>query len=160
MTAAWRPFTFRVAAQYLAPWKISLAGSYILSAGDYSGPIVIRLPSNDPSLAVYGPSSFKLSTGSTVSNPLSTTIRFKYATRGEGQVRNESVGAVQFKLGRRFVLGRNELEVAVNVFNVLNAGNFQQYAAGANQEYSTANFMRKFNRQPTRGVQLTIVNRF
>ena len=160
VTAAWRPFTFRVAAQYLAPWKISLAGSYILSAGDYSGPIVIRLPSNDPSLAVYGPSSFKLSTGSTVSNPLSTTIRFKYATRGEGQVRNESVGAVQFKLGRRFVLGRNELEVAVNVFNVLNAGNFQQYAAGANQGYSTANFMRKFNRQPTRGVQLTIVNRF
>jgi len=79
---------------------------------------------------------------------------------GEGQIRNESVGALQFKLGRRFVFGRHELEVALNSFNVLNAGNFQQYAAGANQEYSTANFMRKFNRQPTRGFQLTFVNRF
>ncbi len=158
-TAAWRPYTFRIAGQYLAPFKISLAGSYILSAGDYSGPIVIRLASNDPSLAQYGPSSFKLSTGSTVSNPLATTIRFKYETRGEGQIRNKSVGAVQLKLGRRFTLGSHGLEVALNIFNLLNAGNFQQYASGANQEYST-NYLRKFNRQPTRGFQLTLVDRF
>ncbi len=157
MTAAWRPYTLRLAGQYLAPWKITMAGSFILSAGDYSGPIAIRIAAADP---VYGPSSFRLPTGSTASNPLATTIRFKYATRGEGQVRNESVKTFQFKVGRRFGFGRHEVEVAANVFNVLNAGNFQQYASGANQEYSTANFMRKFNRQPPRAFQLTIVDRF
>ena len=157
VTAAWRPYTFRLAGQYLAPWKITMAGSFILSAGDYSGPIAIRIAAADP---LYGPSSFKLPTGSTASNPLATTIRFKYATRGEGQVRNESVQTFQFKVGRRFGFGRHELEVAANVFNVLNAGNFQQYASGANQEYNTANFMRKFNRQPPRAFQLTVVDRF
>ncbi|MBE3135683.1 MAG: TonB-dependent receptor, partial [Acidobacteria bacterium] len=157
VTAAWRPFTFRIVGQYLAPWKISLAGSYLLSAGDYSGAIVIRVPAADPT---FGPSSFKLSTGSTVSNPLATTIRFKYATRAEGQIRNESVKALQFKIGRRFKLGPQEIEVAGNFFNILNAGSFQQYAAGANQEYSTANYLRKFNRQPPRAFQITIVDRF
>lgn len=156
VTAAWRPFTFRVVGQYLAPWSLTVAGSFILSAGDYSGPIAIRIAAADPT---YGPSTFRLPTGSTVSNPLATTIRFKYPTRGEGQIGNESVKALQFKLGRRFKLGPQEIEVAGNFFNVLNAGNFQQYAGGANQEYST-NYLRKFNRQPPRAFQITIVDRF
>jgi hypothetical protein len=157
VTAAWRPYTFRVAGQYLAPWSLTMAGSFILSAGDNSGPIVVRIAAADP---VFGPSSFKLPTGSTVSNPLATTIRFKYATRGEGQIRNESVKALQFKIGRRFKLGPQEIEVAGSFYNILNAGNFQQYAAGANQEYSPANYLRKFNRQPPRAFQITIVDRF
>lgn len=156
VTAAWRPYTFRLAGQYLAPWKISVAGSYILSAGDYSGPIVMRIAAADPT---FGPSSFKLPTGSNVSNPLATTIRFKNATRGEGQIRNESVKSLQLKLGRRFKIGRPEIEVAGNFFNILNAGNFQQYASGANQTYSS-NYLRKFNRQPPRAFQITIVGRF
>jgi hypothetical protein len=156
VTAAWRPYTFRVVGQYLAPWELSLAGSFILSAGDYSGPIAIRIAAADPT---YGPSTFRLPTGSTVSNPLATTIRFKYPTRGEGQIGNESVKGFQLKLGRRFKLGPHEIELAGNFFNVLNAGNFQQYASGANQEYST-NYLRKFNRQPPRAFQITIVDRF
>jgi len=157
VTAAWRPYTFRVAGQYLAPWQLSLAASFLLSAGDYSGPILIRIPSADPT---FGPSSFRLPTGSNAANPLATTIRFKYATRAEGQVPNQSVKALQFKLGRRFKLGRQEIEVAGNFFNILNGGNFQQYTGGANQEYSPAIYLTKFNRQPPRAFQLTIVDRF
>ncbi|MFB3852706.1 MAG: TonB-dependent receptor domain-containing protein [Vicinamibacterales bacterium] len=155
-TAAWRPFTFRMAGQWLAPWRLSIASSFILSAGDYSGPIVYRIDKADP---VFGPSSFKLPNGSTVSNPLATTVRFRYPTRGEGQIRNDTVKALQIKVGRRFRFARQELEVAANVFNVLNGGNFQQYASGANQEWNP-NYMRKFNRQPPRALQLTIVSRF
>lgn len=156
VTAAWRPYTFRIVGTYLAPWQITLASSFIMSAGDYSGPIVYRIAAAEP---VYGPSTFRLPTGSTVSNPLATTIRFRYPTRGEGQIANESVKALQFKLGRRFHLGPHEIELAGNFFNVVNNGDFQQYASGANQEYSV-NYLGKFNRQPPRAFQITIVDRF
>jgi len=156
-TASWRPFTFRLAGQYLAPWRLTIAGSYLISAGDYSGPILIRISAADP---VYGPQSFKLPTGSNVGNPLATTIRFKYATRGEGQIHNQTVKALQFKIGRRFRLGPQEVEVAANVFNVMNASSFQQWGGGANREYSSSEYLRRFNRQPPRAIQLTIVDRF
>jgi hypothetical protein len=158
-TASWRPFTFRVAGQYLAPapLKLSLAGSFILSAGDNSGPIIDRIATADPT---YGPSQIRLANGLTAANPLATTIRFAYPTRGEGQIRNQSVKALQVKVGRRFNLGPQEIEAAVNVFNVLNAGDFQQYATGANRKYAPADFLRKFNRQPPRAFQVTIIDRF
>jgi hypothetical protein len=161
-TASWRPFTFRVAGQYLAPapLKLSLAGSFILSAGDYSGPIITRLSASDPNVTMYGPAQIRLADGRTTPNPLATTIRFFYATRGEGQIRNDLVKAVQAKVGRRFGFGRQEVEVALNVFNILNASGFQQYATGANRLYAPADYLRKFNRQPPRALQLTIVDRF
>ena len=82
------------------------------------------------------------------------------STRGTGQIRNDTVKAWQVKVGRRFKFGRQEIETALNVFNVLNAGSFQQYATGANRLYAPADYMRKFNRQPPRAFQFTIVDRF
>ena len=101
-----------------------------------------------------------MANGLTAANPLATTIRFAYPTRGEGQIRNQSVKALQVKVGRRFNLGPQEIEAAVNVFNVQNAGDFQQYATGANRKYAPADFLRKFNRQPPRAFQVTIIDRF
>ena len=162
VTASWRPFTWRIAGQYLvpAPLSLSLAGSFIMSSGDYSGPLLMRLSSTDPNVRMYGPAQIRLANGRTAPNPLATTIRFANASRGEGQIRNDTARALQFKAGRRFSLGRQQIEVAVNVFNVLNAGYFQQYAAGANRQYAPADYLRKFNRQPPRAFQITIVDRF
>jgi len=161
-TASWRPYTLRIAGQYLspAPLSLSFASSFIMSAGDYSGPIITRLSSSDPLVKMYGAAQIKLANGTTAANPLATTIRFVYPTRGEGQIRNDNVKAWQVKVGRRFKFGRQEIETAVNVFNILNAGGFQQYATGANRQYAPADFLRPFNRQPPRAFQLTIVDRF
>lgn len=159
-TASWRPYTLRIAGQYLAPWKLSLAGSFLLSAGDYSGPIINRLSASDPNVTMFGPAQIRLADGRTAPNPLATTIRFANATRGDGQIRNDIVKTLQAKVGRRFKLGRQEIEAALNVFNIMNAGSFQQYAGGANRLYAPADYLRKFNRQAPRGFQFTIVDRF
>jgi hypothetical protein len=63
-------------------------------------------------------------------------------------------------VGRRFTFGRQQIEASLNVFNLLNAGYFQQYASGANRQYAPADYLRKFNRQPPRAFQITIVDRF
>jgi hypothetical protein len=161
-TASWRPYTLRIAGQYLvpAPLSLSLASSFIMSAGDYSGPLLTRLTSSDPSVTMYGPAQIKLADGKSTPNPLATTIRFANATRGEGQVANDTTRAWQVKIGRRFQVGRQQFEASVNIFNVLNAGYFQQYASGANRQYAPADYLRKFNRQPPRAVQITIIDRF
>lgn len=153
--AAWRPYSVRIAWQYLAPLKITIAGSFLNQAGDYSGWIVNRLVS-DPT---FGPANITLVNGNKVSNPLATAIRFAYPTRGESQIQNDTVRTLQLKIGRRFKLGRQEVELAGNIFNVLNWGSFQQYADGVNQTYSP-NYLRKFSEQPPRGFALTIVDRF
>ena len=72
--------------QYLAPWGITLAGSYEVAAGDYTAPIVTRLAAADPR---FGPALVTLANGTKQPNPLATTIRFAYPTRGEGSVLNE-----------------------------------------------------------------------
>ena len=161
-TASWRPYTLRIVGQYLvpAPLSLSLAGSFILSAGDYSGPILTRLSSSDPNVTMYGPAQIRLADGRTAPNPLATTIRFANATRGEGQVGNDTVRTLQAKVGRRFTIGRQQIEASLNVFNILNAGYFQQYASGANRLYAPADYLRKFNRQPPRAFQITIIDRF
>jgi len=161
-TASWRPYTLRIAGQYLmpAPLSLSFASSYLLSAGDNSGPILTRLSSGDPLVTMYGPGQIRLANGTTAPNPLATTVRFVYPTRGEGQIRNDTTKAWQIKVGRRFTLGRQVIEASLNVFNVLNAGYFQQYATGANRQYAPADYLRKFNRQPPRAFQITIIDRF
>ncbi len=154
--AGWRPYAFRVAGQYLAPWGITLAGSYQVSAGDYTAPIVTRIAAADPT---FGPARVTLANGTTQANPLATTIRFAFPTRGEGAVLNENTKSLQIKLGREFAIGRNRLMTSLNVFNLLNSGSNTQYADGANQLYSP-NYLSATNRLSARAFQLLIVTRF
>lgn len=155
--AGWRPYSVRVGGTWLAPWQLIVSGSYIINAGDYSGPILTRLSAADP---IFGPSQITLANGTKQSNPLATTNRFAYKTRSEGQVLNDPVRYLQLKIGREFVFGRQHIEVAANIFNVFNAGNHTQWASGANQQYSSGIFLTRRNRQAPRALQLSFGYRF
>jgi hypothetical protein len=82
----WKPYSMRFGATYLAPGQISVAASLTIQAGPWSGPLIRQLAANDPEIALFGPTTFRLPNGTTESNPLSTRNRFAYSTRGEGQI--------------------------------------------------------------------------
>jgi hypothetical protein len=152
----WRPYSLRMVGQYLAPWDLTLAANYQLQGSDYSGPIVTRLAAPDPT---FGPARITLANGTTQPNPLATTIRFAFPTRGEGQVLNEPIRTLQLKIGRNFRVGRHQLEAALSIFNVFNSGANIQYAVGNNQLYNP-NYLGQFNKLPARGFQLAFTDRF
>lgn len=158
----WNPYSVRMAANWNAPRGFVLSGSYTIVAGPWSGPIIDQLPANSPPIAVFGPSTVTSSTGSRQPNPLATRIRFKYEARGEGQVRMPDVHTVGLKLGKRVDLGRGRnVEVAANIFNLLNAGHYTEYArTGANRFYNPASFLTYTNPQTPRALQLEAVLRF
>jgi hypothetical protein len=155
--AAYRPFSVRIAGQYMAPLALNIAASYVVQAGGYVGPIVTRIAAADP---VFGPTTVRLANGTTQPNPLATTIRFAYPTRSGGQVRNDTAKYLQLKLGRTFKFARGQtFEPALNVFNVFNTGANTQWNTGANQQYSPG-FLQPFNRHPPRAYQISMAYRF
>jgi hypothetical protein len=154
--AGFRPYAVRTVGQYLAPWGITLAGSYEVSAGDYTAPIVNRLSAADPR---FGPALVTLADGTRQPNPLATTIRFAFPTRGEGSVLNEPTRSLQLKIGREFVFGRHRFAPSLNVYNLLNSGANTQNADGANQIYNPA-YLSGIQRLSARAFQLMIVERF
>ena len=154
--AGWRPYAVRTVGQYLAPWGITLAGSYEVGAGDYTAPIVTRIAAADP---IFGPARVTLADGTTQANPLATTIRFAYPTRGEGSVLNEPTRSLQLKVGKEFTYGRNRLLTSLNIYNLLNSGANTQNADGANQQYDPA-YLSGIQRLSARAFQLMIVYRF
>ena len=46
--AAYRPFSVRIGGQWLAPWGISVGGSFVIQAGGYVGPLLSRLDGHRP----------------------------------------------------------------------------------------------------------------
>jgi hypothetical protein len=160
----WQKYSIRLGGTYLLPWNVTLAGSYTILAGPWSGPIVDLLPENDPQLAVFGPARVTLPNGTTQSNPLSTRMRFVYPTRGEGQVQAPAVKTLGLTLNKSFRFGTasaREFVAGLAIFNVLNAGNYSQYNySGANEVFNTANYLQFRNQQPARAAQLTLLVRF
>ena len=67
---------------------IVVAGSYDVTAGPYSGAILTRIAAADP---IFGPALITLANGTTQPNPLATTNRFKFPTRGDDQVLGDRV---------------------------------------------------------------------
>ena len=54
----------------------------------------------------------------------------------------------------------NSVEVAANIFNILNAGDYTQYNYnGANEQFNP-NYLGMRNQQPARALQVTVVYRF
>jgi hypothetical protein len=155
--AGWRPYSVRLGGTWLAPWQLVASGSYIISAGDYSGPILTRLAAADPT---FGPSQITLANGTRQPNPLATTNRFYYETRGEGQVLNTPVRYLQLKVGREFKVGPHGFEIAANLFNAFNNGEHAQWASGANRLYSPEIYLQKFSRQAPRALQITFGYRY
>ena len=158
----WQEYSMRFGGTYMAPWGITLAGSYTMLAGPWSGPIVDQLPEGDPQLAVFGPASVRLANGTTQSNPLSTRMRFVFPTRGEGQVQAPPIKTLGLTVNKTVKLGGSrEAVLGVAIFNVLNDGNYSQYNYnGANERFNTANYLQLRNQQPARAAQLTVLARF
>ena len=71
----------------------------------------------------------------TASNPLATRVLHVYATRGDGQVQAPAIKTLGLKIGKIFKFGERQFEVDANIFNVLNAGGFNQYSY--NSAYQT-----------------------
>ncbi len=154
--AAYRPYSVRIAGQYEAPWGFSVAGSYIIQAGGYVGPLLTRLDAADP---VFGPATVRLADGRTQPNPLATRLRFQGPTRTDGQVKNDDARYLQMKIGRKFRVGRHSLEPALNIFNALNTGANTQWNTGANRTYETS-YLQPFNRHPPRAYQMSMAYKF
>jgi hypothetical protein len=147
-----------LAGVYQAAWGISIAASYTLQAGPWSGSPLYRLPAADP---IYGPPSFTLPNGTRQTNPLSTPNRYVYGDRGEGQVQAPAIHTVGLKVGKRFnVAEMGSFEVAGNIFNVLNGGDYTQYDYNSAYQTWSTNFLQMRNRQLARAFQLTLVFRF
>jgi hypothetical protein len=159
---SWQKHAFRSGAAYNAPWDLTLATNLVFLSGPYSGPIVTRLAANDPSVGQFGPPTVTLSNGRVVANPLSTTIRFAYATRGDGQIRAPNLIIWNVRVGRTFRIGAERLNIALDGINVLNHDADQLFQSGGNQLYSP-NYaiapdgsFRGLTRQPPRAAQISI----
>ena len=167
----WQKYSLRFGGTYHAPYGVILAASYTILAGPWTGPIVDQLAANDPSIAVFGPTNFRLPNGTSASNPLATRMRFvggpgtafpADVTRGDGQVQAPAIKTLGLKIGKKIRLGgTNEIELGGNVLNVLNKGDYTQYNYnGANERFNGDNFLRMRNQQPARAFQGTLVFRF
>ncbi|MBP7777182.1 MAG: TonB-dependent receptor [Acidobacteria bacterium] len=158
----WQKYSMRFGGSYIAPWGVTVAASYTVLAGPWSGPIVTQLPAGDPQLAVFGPTSVRLANGTTQSNPLATRMRFVNATRGDGQVQAPAIKTLGLTFNKTVKLGGSrEVVAGVSIFNALNAGNYSQYNySGANEVFNTANYLQFRNQQAARAAQATLLVRF
>jgi len=154
--AQWQDHVVRLGLTYNGPWALLLAANYTYSSGIWGGPIVTRIAAPDPA---FGPPTVTLSNGRVVSNPLSTTIRFAYPTRGDNQQTTPDLHQLNVRIGRRFVLGRLKLDGSLDVFNVTNHDADQLFLAGANQTYNPL-YGQLTSRQPPRSAQLVLRTMF
>lgn len=163
---AYRPYSFRLAGQYLAPFSFTVGVSYVLQSGGWVGPVVTQLAKADP---VFGPALITLANGTTQPNPLATTIRFCGAAtlpcaadpiRSDGQTRNEDEKYMQLHVSREFPGGgQHRIVAGLGIFNLFNNGAETQWNTGANQLYSP-NYLARFNRTSSRQFQLSFKYRF
>jgi len=157
----WMKYRFNVAGTWLGPWGVTFAGSYTLQAGPWSGAILYQLPANDPEIAKFGPTTFRTPGGLTFSNPLSTRNRYLYSTRGEGQIQAPGIHTVGLKVGKKIELGgTRNVEIAGNILNLLNGGDYTQFSYNSAYQSWSGNFLQMRNRQASRAFQLTAVLRF
>src|SRR5207237_1599524 len=73
----WQKYRLNFGGSYLAPLGITLAGSYTVEAGPWSGPVIYQLPLGHPQLAPLGPAVVVSSTGSRQSHPLPTRSAYR-----------------------------------------------------------------------------------
>lgn len=157
----WMKYRGNFGGVWRAPFGVNVAGNITIQAGPWSGALLKQINATDPDVLRYGPASFRLPNGSTQANPLATTNRYVYGTRGEGQIQAPAITSVGMKVGKVFRFpGQQQAEVAGNIFNLLNAGDFTQYSYNSAYQSWSPNFLQMRNRQPARAFQLTVIYRF
>jgi len=157
----WMKYRGNLAGTWLAPFGVNVSASYTVQAGPWSGSPLYRLPANDPAVAVFGPSTFTLPNGTTQTNPLTTRNRYIFKDRGTGQFQAPAIHTVGLKVGKIIKLGgTRQVEVAGNVFNLLNGGAFTQFSYNSAYQTWSSDFLLMRNRQQARAFQFTTVFRF
>jgi hypothetical protein len=157
---SWQKHALRLGGSYNAPWNLVLASNLVLLSGPYSGPIVTRIAAPDPQ---FGSPIVTLSNGRQVSNPLATTIRFAYPTRGDGQIKAPTLMVWNVRVGRQVPVAGRHVHLALDLFNVTNHAADQQFQTGGNQLYNTTNYaiasdgtFRGQSRQPPRSAEISV----
>lgn len=156
----WMKYRGNFGGVWQAPWGINVAGNITVQAGPWSGSPLYQLSATDPDVLKYGPSKFTLANGSTASNPLATRNRYVFSNRGEGQVQSPTITTAGLKVGKVFKYRRYSAEVAANVYNLFNGGDYTQYNYNSAYQSWSSNFLLMGNQQPARAFQMTIVGRF
>jgi hypothetical protein len=152
----WQDHTVRLGATCNVGWALHVAASYTYQSGSWSGPIVSRIAAPDPA---FGPPTVRLSNGRLVTNPLATTIRFAYPTRGEGQLKTPPLHVANIRLSRTFVLPVVNLDAGLDVFNVTNNGTDHAFNSGGNQTYNPLYGTTRFRQLP-RSAQIVLRTTF
>jgi hypothetical protein len=156
----WMKYRGNLGGVWQAPWKINVAGSATFQAGPWSGSPLYQLAANDPDVLKYGAATFTLGNGTTAPNPLATRNRYVFSDRGEGQSQAPLITTLGLKVGKVLEYKRYQLEVAGNIFNLLNGGAYTQYSYNSAYQSWSSNFLLMVNQQPARAFQLTVVGRF
>ena len=156
----WMKYRLNFGGVWQAPFGFNVAGNVTVQAGPWSGAILYQLPEGDPDTTRFGPQRFTLANGTSAANPLATRNRYVYSNRGEGQVQAPAITTLGLKIGRLVRLRGTQVELAANIFNMLNAGDFTQYTYNSAYQSWSPNFLQMRNRQPARAAQLTALFRF
>lgn len=147
----WQRHQWRTAVDWRAPWKLRISNTLTAQSGTPGGPVTTTLSSYN---GEYGPATMQID-GRTVSNPLATTYRFKYANRGDGQIWCPWLIQWNTLAGRVFhITERQTVEVDANIYNVTNRGAAQQFVNGTNA--SSATFGELQNVQLPRSAQFSV----
>ena len=155
-----RPHILRVNGSYYLPFRFTLAMIFSLQSGEYSGPIVKDLATNDPEVSSHGPRTLSLPDGRVVNNPLFTTRRLA-GPRGGRQIQTGTVPGLNLRLGKEFRFKeKHTIETNVDFFNLTNDATPLSFRAGANNLSSASFGQFQSAVQSPRGAQLSIRYRF
>jgi hypothetical protein len=151
----WQRNQSRTGATWRAPWNIRLSSTITAQSGTPGGPVITTLTAlGTPYAGQYGPATLSIS-GRTVSNPLATTYRFKYANRGIGQIWCPWLIQWNTLVGREFrITDRQTVEADLNIYNITNNGAAQQFVNGNNASSSTFGSLQ--NVQLPRSAQISL----
>ena len=157
----WQDHVAKVAFVWFGPWDMVIANNYIYNSGPWSGPIFEQIPVADPT---FGPASIQVTNSSgvtrTVANPLATTLRWAYDTRGEGQFTPAGQHVWNLRLGRDFRLANGRrVEVAADILNLANFNKEIGFASGFNL-VSSPNYRKSQGTQSPRTFQGSIRYQF
>jgi len=148
----WQRHQFRTGTTWSAPWRFRVSNTFTAQSGTPTGPITTNIAAPDPQ---FGPTTLTIN-GRLVSNPLATTTRFYYATRGEGQLWTPWLITWNARVAREFPLTEHSsVEVAADFFNITNRGAAQQFVTGGNQINGT-NYGGLQNIQTPRSAQFSV----
>ena len=158
----WNPYSVRLSAAWHAPAGFLVSSSYTIMAGPWSGPDHRSASGQQPAARPVRAGDRDLLDRRPPAEPArhAHPLLLSDARRRPGQGAGRPHGQRQ---GRQDVRadGRRSLELSANMFNLLNGGNYTEYArTGPNRIYNPASYLTYTNPQTPRAFQLEAVVRF